>query len=355
MLQTSLHNPVLLIDGKRVNSFISGTLSQSGNKAENLSARFSDPDLEDMALTNKRVELYLRLEDGVPIFRGYIRQFNPSDTGMSISAQDARAFLSGDLVPIVMDDKENYDGYTVVQFLKEYIETQVNVNETRLSVETLHEMDRPVYMTGVRGSKNPFKEVEKKVRDKLDDESSVDRADINAIFKYFFEMIHLGNVSGLTIRKTRSLKSSPDFVFSYRDGITSLSYKERSPPSYALATTGGGGSDLRGKGEQVIFRYGNAPLGVRGMKKPPAKGSSRGELREKLISHVILAQQFTKEITLGVSKCFNVGLGNIIRIEVPDSNIAGQYRVTGKSLSVGNSLSCRLTCNNEPVVIEDYI
>ena len=126
MLQTSLHKPVLLIDGKRVNSFKSGSLSQSGNKAENLNARFSDPYLEDMALTNKKVELYLREEDGAPIFRGYIRQFNPSDTSMSISAQDARAFMSGDLIPVVMDEKDNYDGYTVVQFLKEYILQIIN-------------------------------------------------------------------------------------------------------------------------------------------------------------------------------------------------------------------------------------
>ena len=349
MLQTSLHKPILLIDGKRVNSFKSGSLSQSGNKAESLSATFSDPDLEDMALTNKKVEVYLREEDGAPIFRGYIRQFNPSDANISISAQDARAFMSGDLIPIVMDDKDNYDGHTVVQFLKEYIETQVNINETRLSVDTLREMDRPIYMTDKRGSKNPFKEVENEVKKKLDDESSVDRADINAIFKYFFEIIHLGDVSGLTIRKTRSLESSPDFVFSYRDGITSLSYRERSPPSYALATTKGE------KQEQAIFRYGNAPLGIRGMNKTSVKGSSRGELRENLISHVILAQLFTKEITLGVSKAFNIGLGNIIRIEVPDSNIAGQYRVTGKSLNVGDSLRCTLKCNNEPVVLSDYI
>ena len=349
MLQTSLHEPVLLIDGKRVNSFISGSLSQSGNKAENLNARFSDPSLEDMSLTNKKVELYLREEDGVPIFRGYIRQFNPSDKNISISAQDARAFMSGDLVPIIMDEKDNYDGYTVIQFLKEYIETQVNVNETRLSVETLHEMDRPIYMTGARGSKNPFKTIQKEINDKLDDETSVDRADINAIFKYFFEIIHLGDVSGLTIRKTRSLESSPDFIFSYKDGITSLSYRERSPPSYASGTTEGE------KKEQAVFRYGNAPSGVRGIKKTSAKGSSRGELRENLISHVILGQQFTKEITLGVSKGYNIGLGNIIRIEVPDSNIAGQYRVTGKTLSVGNSVDCTLMCNNKPIVISDYI
>jgi len=346
MSQNFLHEPILLIDGKRVNSFISATLSQRGNKAENLRASFSDPDLEDMPLTNKKVELFLREEDGAPIFRGYIRQFNPSERNISITAQDARAFLSGDLVPIIMDEKDNYDGYTIVQFLKEYIESQVNVNETRLSVDTLCEMDRPIYMTGKRGSKNPFKTIQKEVRDKVDDDSSLDRADINAIFKYFFEIIHLGDVSGLTIRKTRSLETPADFLFSYDDGLLSLSYSERAPPSYAVGTTT--------EKEQSIFKYGNAPTGVRGI-SANVEGSSKGELRENLISHLLLSQQYTKEIKMNISKSHNIGLGNIIRLEVPDSNIAGQYRVTGKTLTIGKDIKCSLTCNNEPVLISDYI
>ena len=126
MLQHSLHNPVLLIDGKRVDSFKSANFSQNVNQPDNLSASFSDPDLENMSLMDKKVELYLHEKDNVPLFRGFIRQANPQETNISISAQDGRAYMAGNSMPIIIDEKDNYDGFTVVQFLKEYIDNYIN-------------------------------------------------------------------------------------------------------------------------------------------------------------------------------------------------------------------------------------
>ena len=176
------HEPVLYINGKKV-SFSKIKISKELSKAESLSVTLSDPDLEDMALIDKKVEFYLNEGHGSPLFRGYINTFTPSEFKLTIRAHDVTSLLSGDLAPIVMDDNDNYDGYTVVQFLKEYIESQVNVNETLISTHTLHEMNRPVYMTGMRGIINPFKKIQKLIKDKLDDESSLDRLDINSIFK----------------------------------------------------------------------------------------------------------------------------------------------------------------------------
>lgn len=352
MLSHTPHRPVLFIDGQEIHSFVQANLNEQVNKSQNLSFTLSDPSLEDMSLSNKKVELYLNKGDGVPIFRGYIRDIKPSDDDIRLRAQDASAFLSGDLTPIVMDEKDNYDGYTLVQFLKEYIDTQINVNETILSTDTLHEMNRPVYMTGERGNRNPYKKIQKQISKQLDDESSVDRADVNSIFKYFLDVIHLGDVSGLTIRKTRSLEGAADFVFTRNDGIVSLSYNERAPPTYAVATT-----TNEGQKEQIVLKYGNAPSGTRGLDvSGDVQGESRGELREKMISHLILAQEEIMEISLEVSRGYHIGLGNIIRIEVPDSNISGQYRITGKKIQISKSrIKCILKCNNEPVTIPDYL
>jgi len=344
------HEPVLYIDGTKV-SFSRIKLSKEVGKSEGLNAVLSDPDLEDMALINKKVEFYLNKGYGSPLFRGYINTFTPSERQLTIRAQDVTSLLSGNLAPIVMDDNDNYDGYTAVQFLKEYIESQVNVNETLISTQTLHEMDRPVYMTGMRGIINPFKKIQKLISKKVDDESSLDRADINSIFKYFIDVINLGDASGITIRKTRSLNDNADFVFSNYDGIQSLSYRERPPPSYAMGNTDGNND----KKEQVVLQYGNAPTGVRGM-VALVEGSSRGEIREKMISHLILAQEEIKEISLIVSKGYEIGLGNIIHIEVPENNIAGKYRVTGKKMTLsGNKMKCSIECNNEPITLEDYL
>ena len=78
----SLHNPKLFIDDTEVKSMISATFSDNGaNQLQSLNAVISDPDLEDMPLMNKKVELFLNNGsiDSAPIFRGFINEFTPSD------------------------------------------------------------------------------------------------------------------------------------------------------------------------------------------------------------------------------------------------------------------------------------
>jgi len=354
MLHLSPHSPRLIIDGVEVKSFISGSFSDSGsNQLQSLSATFSDPDLEDAALFGKKVELFLNngSEDGAPLFRGYIKQTNASDSSISINALDPRMLLTAAAsVPIVIDDKNNYDGYTIVQFLSDYIDNEINTDEILITAEYLHEMDRPVFMTGQRGVTNPYGTVQSLIETKIDDETSVDRTDTNAVFDYSLDVIHGGRNSGVTIRKRRALDGNADMYFKYGDGIITLSYTERAPPSFALGTVEGEG------GDQVIFDYGNAPLGAVGYSgKAKAKGESRGELRENLIPHLILQQQFTKEIEITCSKGYSLGIGNIIHIDVPKLNLYGNYAVTSKRISVGNSMTCSITCNNKPIKLSDYL
>jgi len=301
---------------------------------------------------NKKVELYLNdgSIDGTPIFRGYISEFNPSDTKIKIKALDPRMLITGtNATPIVIDDHDNYDGKTVIQFLVEYIDNETNINETLMTTDFLKEMDRPIFMTGIRKTVTPYTLVKKMLQDKVDDETELDRTDMNAIFDYFFDIIHGGEHSGLTIRKRRALDEKADMSFSYGNGISKLSYKERPPPSYALGT-------VETTGEQVIFDYGNAPMGVRGLKKVKVKGDSRGEVKENLISKVILEQQYTKEITLNCTKGYTLGVGNIININVPKLNLNGNFAVTGKTITVRSTgTSCTLTCNNKPILLSDYL
>ena len=161
-------------------------------------------------------------------------------------------------------------------------------------------------------------------------------------------MIHGGEHSGLTIRKRRALDETADMSFRYHDGINKLTYNERAPPSFAIG-------QVPDTGEQVIFDYGNAPLGSIGLQKKEVEGNSRGEVRENLISKLILEQHFTKEITLQCTKGYTLGVGNIINIDVPKLNLTGNYAVTGKAIKIGKNMSCTLQCNNKPIVLSDYL
>ena len=348
----SLHNPKLFIDDTEVKSMISATFSDNGaNQLQSLNAVISDPDLEDMPLMNKKVELFLNNGsiDSAPIFRGFINEFTPSDKSLTIRALDPRMFISGkSSTPIVIDDKDNYDGNTIVQFLIDYIENKVNSKTTVMTTDFLHEMDRPIFMTGIRSTIVPYDIIKQMLTEKIDDETELDRTNQNAIFDYFLDIIHGGEHSGITIRKKRALNSNADMSFSYGNGISALKYNERPPPSFALGT-------VEESGEQVIFEYGNAPLGVVGLEKENITGKSRGEVRENLISSLILEQEFTKEISLTCTKGYTLGIGNIIHIDVPKLNLNGNFAITGKNIKVGSSMSCTLRCNNKPILLSDYL
>tara|TARA_Y100000310_G_scaffold36961_1_gene34744 strand:- start:231 stop:866 length:636 start_codon:yes stop_codon:yes gene_type:complete len=210
-------------------------------------------------------------------------------------------------------------------------------------------MDRPVFMTGIRGSKNPFEQAIKMIENKIDDESFTDRSDSNKIFDYFIDIIHGGTSSGITVRKKRALNENADMYFKYGDGIISLNYNERAPPSYISGT-------VEESNDQVIFDYGNAPLGVKGFtSKIEVKGESRGELKENLISRLMLEQQNTKDITLTCSKGYSLSAGNIIHIDVPKLNLYGNYQVTSRNIKIGKNMSCQIICNNKPIKLSDYL
>ena len=345
----NIHNPKLYIDGRPVEMVDSANFTDNGsNQLQTLSATFSDTHLSKMSLMNKKVEFYLNKGsfDGAPLFRGYIREHNSTDAKVTISAQDVRIFLTGDgVVPIVIDDKDNYDGYTAVQFLHDYITNKINTNETIINTNTLKEMDKPIFMTGVRGTTIPYEAIASKLKEKIDDESDTDRLDFEKIYEYFIDIIHMDDTSGITIRKSTIL-DNPQYTFSFHDGIISISYKNRPPANKGISNFGG---------SQVVFEYGNSPQGLKGM-KVEAEGNSRGEVRENMIGKVLLAQRYDKEITLEVTKGYDIGLGNIIHITTDDKDINGNYRVTSKSISVSKSkTTCRLSCNNKPLKLSDYL
>ena len=91
------------------------------------------------------------------------------------------------------------------------------------------------------------------------------------------------------------------------------------------------------------------------MDNKKVEGNSRGELRENLIAPLMLEQTYTKEISIQCTKGYTLGIGNIIHIDVPKLNLYGNYAITAKNVSVGNTMSCTLKCNNKPIKLSSYL
>jgi len=335
--------PRLLINDKEVAFCKTASFSTNVTSLQTLSATITEPDFENFNLFNSKVEFYLNYgsEDGVPLFRGYIKSFKASDSNISISAIDPRTAITGkDSLPVVIDNKSNYDGQTIVQFLVDVIDNQVNLNKTIISTEGLNELDKPIYMNGVRSVQAPYDIVKGMLESQRDDDNML------TVYEYYFDILHGNKDSSLIIKKTKDLTGAADFIYTYRDGIISMSYTERAPPSFAL---------VKAKdGTTVRADYGNAPKGNIGITVNKTY-SSRAEAREAGMAEILLKQGDDKDISMNVSKGHYINLGHIIRLDVPDHNIAGQYRITSKSVSYSdNSVNCSFSLNKKPIKLSDY-
>jgi len=338
-------SPKLYIDGKIIESLDTFSFSESMNNLQSFRAKCLEPDLENRDLFNKKVEFYLNYgsEDGIPLFRGYIREFKATDTQFSFTAQDPRVFITGnDAMPVSITDKNNYDGYTLTQFIYKYITDNININETKLGLYSLNEIDKPVFMTGERFKSNaPWNVISNVLKKAIDD------SDIEEPLSYFTDIVHRNIDSDLIFRKKQSLDNVNTKVFKYNDGIIELSYRERAPVSVASATTKDG----------VVseFIYGNTPKGRVGLKLS-GQYETPAEAQKAARNTVLLNYKNTKEISITVSKGIYSRMGDAISIDVPDYNVAGNVRITSKSISGSkNSFSCTLQCNKEPIKLTDFI
>ena len=337
--------PRLLINDREVAFCKTANFSTSASSLQNLSAVITEPDFENYNLFNSKVEFYLNYgsEDGAPLFRGYIKSFKTTDSNISISAIDPRTVITGkDALPVVIDDKENYDGKTIIQFLLDVIENQVNQNKTVISTEALNEMDKPIYMNGVRSTQAPYDIVKGLLK------SQRDADNILNVFEYYFDILHGGEDSSLVVRKTKDLTGDADFTYSYNNGIISLSYTERAPPSFGIAKAK--------DGTTVRADYGNAPRGNIGITVANKDYSSRAEAKEAAMAEVLLKQGDDKDIQIKVSKGHYINIGHTVRLDVLDSNVAGQYRIISKNISYSdNSVTCSFSLNKKPVRLTDYL
>ena len=342
-------NPILRIDGKEVVYCSQVSFNDQGNNlVQTLKAELTEPDLENKSLFGKKVEFYLNYGsiDGVPIFRGYIHDFRVTDRGISISARDPRGLLSGnDSLPISITDTNNYDGRTLTQFLFDVIENKLNATTTLMSTEYLSDVDKPVYMTGVRrNDSSAYKIVIDLLKNHFNEDDSF------SIFTYSAGIIHGPENSSIVFIKKKDIDTEAHSTsLSYNDGIRALSYKERQVPTYGIAYS------TEKEGIDGVFEYGNRATGAVGI-RVRGKYNSKAEAVEAARTAVISAKDDKYDLDIEVSKGHYLGLDSLVNVNVPDNNIKGTYRVSSKQITYSDvGVSCKLTLNKKPILISDYI
>ena len=333
----SYHLHKLYIDNKPISFDISGGIKFSSNNSINtLNVRIESPDLQSLPLLNKSIKLYLNAGsiDSVPIFSGYITSVKPNEKNTSLTCHDPRILISGKQgMKLILSDFNNYDGHTLGAFLYNTITDKVNVDKTLIGIDLLTDTNPTLSMSKNRARNSIYDIAKTQIK------KSVDDTDMNRPLGYFFDMVEGRDVSQLVIKKDKQLDKA-SFTFSFDDGLESYSYVKRTPIN--TYTYEGG-----------TFIYTNTPTGK--YIEEINIDKSRAEQRHAAIIQSQIEKAVNNEIQIKVNKCYNIGLGTIINLNVEEDVIRGNHRVVGKTISFGQSMTCSLSLNKKPIMVSEYL
>ena len=343
MSRLTYSNPRLFIGDTEIKNFSSINYKDSGNnQVTSLQVSIKDPELDGAALMGKKVYFYLNhgSEDNVPFFIGRVRQFQPSDTALSITARDVLTFLTGNESPAVtLTDTVNYDGYTLAQFLYDYISTTVNKQETLIGLDMLNETDPTITLTGLRGNNlSPLKIV----TDRLPKKTS----NLEDLREYRILLRNDATTSHISFVKEQGLDDAA-VSFSFNDGIQKLNYKKRPQPNYFITNV---------KDSVSEYTDNSLPTGVVSGKLKKTNFEYPDEAREEAYITARLEEN-RKEVTLTTSKGHYLDIGNIVQLNTPNHpELTGKHRIKAKSIKAGGTdMTCVLTLNKEHPTVGDYI
>ena len=333
------HQPRCYIDNKEIIDEIKGQVSFPGNnQLNNIQLTISNPDLQHQALLYKTIKYYLNNGslDSVAFFTGIITQINPNEKFTNIIALDPRILIHGENgYTINITDKQNYDGYTLGAYLYSFISTYVNSETTKLGVDMLSDTNPTISLSGVRDNYSVYGLALEKIKEEIDDDDYLNP------LGYFFDVIEDYTAPQLVIKKEKLTTSTPALTFSYGDGLSSYSYTRRNTPNI-------------GRYKNGEFKYTSRPCGD-SVIDISADLASPDEQRSIAIKQILLEQQTKEEISLQVTKAYDIGLGTIVRLNVPEDDISGNHRVVSKSVTFGKSSKCSLKLNKPAPKLSDYV
>jgi len=311
------------------------------NQVSSLSITLNDPELDAAALLGKEVIFYLNYGtlDNIPFFRGRIKQYQPSDKNVKIIAYDVLSFLGGKNSPVInFTDSSNYDGFTLAQFLHDYISTVINKKEILIGLDMLNETDPPVSLSGYRQKgTTPLKVIQEKIPKNI--------SNLDDIRSYRLVLRDDGIKSNITFVEEQDINSG-GILFSFNDGIEKLNYKLRPSPNIITVAVG----------DNIMqYIHNSLPTGAVGGK---IEGEFKypDEARQQAIIEV-LTEENRKEITMNVSKGHYLEIGNVVQVNTPNyPDIIGKHRIVSKTISVGGKgVICSLQLNKTGPTLKDYI
>lgn len=353
MTQVTFCNPILLIDGREIQNISNVSISfPGGNQLNSLSLSIGEPDLDENSLFGKSISFYLNYgaQDNIPIFRGYVKSTTPSNNSIRLKCTDVRGFIKSKEAPKVhLDDFSNYDGYSLAQFFKKYIEENININKTYIGLNLMNDTYPLFSLNGERGTFVPYDLVTTLLAKIIDTDT-----DEQNPLDYIIDVVDDGNNSHMVFKKKKLLTDSPALTLSDYDGIQTLSYKKRAKTFVANVSFKDGDSESE-ESKEHVFKYGSLPHGLSSINvssdaKDPAGARERGRLE------ILKDLNNNAEISIRASKGHYIGLESIVQVNVKDQSVSGKHRLIGKTISWNKgTVNLVLNLSQKPIKISDYI
>tara|TARA_R100001015_G_C4632224_1_gene195517 strand:+ start:3049 stop:4107 length:1059 start_codon:yes stop_codon:yes gene_type:complete len=351
MSQNIYCNPKIFIEDFGIVEDISGNINISGNsQITSMSVTIEGIDLSQSALMNKRVKFFLNHGsiDTVPYFMGLIKDVQPSDTKINLTAYDVRCLLGGEYADnIILDGFNNYDGFTLSGFLVKYINENINDKKEYIDTSRINDTNPPISMSGYRGENiKPYSVCLELLQ------MATDESDIYDTFQYEIGVKYTSNSSQIVFIKEKSLTSLPSLHMSYGDGIKSYNYKKIKIPN-------------RTRQEEILVDFGSTNtvrvtrdvtthMAAQNFRNTGSDMISRAPIAKELLKALVKARQEKYTITINATKGHYVDLGSIIYLNV-DEEINGPHRLVSKTVNFSrDGIDLSLGLEAKPNTLYNY-
>ena len=345
----------LYIDDVEIIDFDNVNITVGGNNTINkLTCVITDPEYSDAQILDSDIKFFLNYgcSEETPFFRGVIRNYTPSDKQVSISALDPRVLITGKTSPLLsITDKNNYDGYTVSQFLQETIEEKINHNKTRIGLNFLNEPYPAIRMKGIRGvNKAPYDFAKEAIQ--KSENLNIDNEAYGEVNQWRMTMIDDGAYNNIVFYKEQSINgqlAKPAVTVSYNDNLQKYSYKIRPVPSILVGTTE--------SGENRTYIDGNTPTGILS-KQIKGKFNSTADIHDAALRQISMESVEFAEANIEVGKLAYHALGDTIRLNVPEEELHNvTHRIKSKKISYSHSKGTKISIglNKDREIISEYL
>jgi len=333
------HRFKVFVDDEEVNYVQSVTYNSRGNnQLDSLDVRISGSLSASKNYFGKPMTFFLDSNDGVPIFRGFIKDVNTTDTSISLKGVDVRGYLTSDNInTFTLNDDFNFDGFSLGGFLKSYIDTNINIDKTLIGIDNINDTDPIISLSGVRGDFKPYDLVKQMLNDRIDDTKASEQP-----LRYQMTTVDDGVYSHIKFVQEKLKSSYPSITLSEEEGIISYSYKKR-PKKF------------KAHYQNRTFSYGSSLSSSFGTKYDIDKEIPPADAEEMARKMLLADLNENIEITLNCNRGFDLNINDLVNIDLKNQDIDGIHKVVGKNISVGSSFKFKLKLSKQRQSVSKYL